>query len=177
MTITPPLRCSADPHLQGTAAPMSCEYQHTVGACIARPRTTDGRPYAIAIKERMSLRASAHTGVATRIPNTDLWAVPLNERQRTDRHTSDVGHWFEMTAVVGPPPTPCKCPPHVILSERSESKDLRTIDGAKIPPRACGLVGMTGFRRWEPLPPALARGPRIKSPPADAGQKPYQKVR
>ena len=42
----------------------------------------------------LSLRASAHTGVAIRIPNGGL---NLSIFQRTDCHTSDIGHWFAMT--------------------------------------------------------------------------------
>ena len=49
-------------------------------------------------KIRMSLRASAHTGVAIRIPlHTLMTKLP---KRRTDCHTSDIGHWFAMTTFV-----------------------------------------------------------------------------
>ena len=48
----------------------------------------------------LSLRASAHTGVAIRPPDLpNFVALPSNQPipQETDCHTSDIGHWFAMT--------------------------------------------------------------------------------
>ena len=48
----------------------------------------------IHFRTNVSLRASAHAGVAIRIP---IQYQMTNIFRRTDCHTSDIGHWFEMT--------------------------------------------------------------------------------